>query len=305
MVAGSPYVENGKPVVRPSFCFFVDLLGFSSRILECKSPVQSNMLLANLDAVIQEQKETWALSGSTWQYRLFSDCLVFANPVTDRQALGEPELGRCFEELAWYQLQMLHAGFVVRGAIAFGEMHISEDLCFGKALVEAYRLENKDAKYPRVILSDHVRLLVEKHMSWYANPASAPQAHSLLRDIEDDRFFVNYLEATNYTGEGPDWDVLTRHRDLIVSNLRRFRGSDGIKPKYEWLRDYHNYFCASDRVYYTEEWEPPPDGVESLLINQATEHGGTHRFSQIAEGNGHKLSLKARFPLLPPASDEK
>jgi len=145
--------------------------------------------------------------------------------------------------------------------------------------------------------------LVEEHISWYSNPASSPQALELLRD-KDDRFFVNYLEATNYAGDGPDWEVLARHRDLILSGLRRFRHNARVRPKYEWLREYHDHFCTSDRICYTAEWGPPPDGFDSLLIAKTRRRDRPSRFSQIVEGDSHVMSLKARPFSLPSLTEE-
>jgi hypothetical protein len=288
------YFDNEIPVIRPSFCLYADILGFTNHVQSCKTASESNDLLVKFNAVVSQHKKSWIAPHPAWQYKLFSDCVVYAMPFCDNHAMGEPELGQCIWAITLYQLSMLRAGFILRGAITFGEMHLSNDLCFGKALIEAYRLENS-AKYPRIILSNDVRALVDKHMTWYSNPASSPQALELLCDNEDNRYFINYLEMLNYRGDGSDWDMLASHREFIYTNLTQYQDNDDLRPKYEWLRDYHDYFCTSDRIFWTEEWGPPPQGVESLLIHQDRNHVTTGRFKPIAEGDSHVLSLKARW----------
>lgn len=51
-----------------------------------------------------------------------------------------------------YDLLTLPQPIFVRGGIALGDMFIEDDIVFGRALTQAYLLEEKNAKTPRIIM---------------------------------------------------------------------------------------------------------------------------------------------------------
>jgi hypothetical protein len=59
---------------------------------------------------------------------------------------------------------------------------------------------------------------------------------------------VNYLissveEGTIYT------EALTKHKEHIEFNLKKFSGVPRIWSKYLWVANYHNYFCQLVKGY--------------------------------------------------------
>ncbi len=82
------YFFNGKPMVRPSFCLFADLLGVSHGVRDCNTAEESNTLLQRILDAFESQKSVWNFGERGWMFKLFSDCLVFANPLEDGHALG-------------------------------------------------------------------------------------------------------------------------------------------------------------------------------------------------------------------------
>ena len=177
-----------------------------------------------------------------------------------------------------------------RGAVTIGEVHLSPEICFGKAIIQAYQLERKPATPPRIILDDPVLELVKRHIGWYSPPSRSPQNRELLID-EDNKQFVNYLDCCDYTGEGPDWEMVRRHRDFVNEQLQRFRDCDRVLRKYQWIRDYHNYFCLK-----CTQWTPggtQPDGtVRSLLIDCDSDE--ERRFCPLVEGPQGGFAYKFR-----------
>lgn len=47
---------------------------------------------------------------------------------------------------------LLATGLLLRGGITSGDMYVQDDIIFGPALTEAYLLEEKNAKVPRIII---------------------------------------------------------------------------------------------------------------------------------------------------------
>ena len=71
----------------------------------------------------------------------------------------------------------------IRGAITIGELiHTENGIIMGPALIEAYELESKFAKYPRIILSE--KLL--KHLNYpVTRKANAYPYHQYISRFED------------------------------------------------------------------------------------------------------------------------
>jgi hypothetical protein len=61
--------------------------------------------------------------------------------------------GRILTAATKLVVDLLHMGFLTRGAIVLGDLHHRDNVIFGPALIEAYEIESKEAFYPRVIIS--------------------------------------------------------------------------------------------------------------------------------------------------------
>ena len=53
-------------------------------------------------------------------------------------------------------VDLLHLGFLARGAIVVGDLYHRDNVILGPALLEAHRIESREAFYPRVIVSQEV-----------------------------------------------------------------------------------------------------------------------------------------------------
>jgi hypothetical protein len=135
-------------------------------------------------------------------------------------------------------------GFLVRGGIAFGEIHMAPNVAFGPALIEAVELE-KEADTPRVLLSDQAVSLQRKVMRSYAEGA-APQRYEMAVD-SDNKVFVDYLHFWAQEEHDPEVfrHVFKAHRDRTKQGLEH--PSPRVRNKYAWLAAYHNWAAGSMR----------------------------------------------------------
>jgi hypothetical protein len=89
----------------------------------------------------------------------------------------------------------LRIGVLVRGGFTLGQLHHDKGVVFGEALVEASRIEKREANYPRVLVSERI---IEK-------PDGIPETDRafLLQDI-DGRSHLNYFaEMIRHSSDGP------------------------------------------------------------------------------------------------------
>lgn len=244
----APYLDQGRPVLRTSITGFLDVLGFSHVATTAASLEESQRTLERIAAAIRDSRDDarrhFPLASLGDRHRsavkFFSDNLVFGIPI-DHGDLASADAAwfavRCVQ---FYQLRMALAGFFVRGALTKGEICLTDEIIFGAALVECYRLESKASIVPRAILDEPLRNLLLN-----AAPGPDPQRIPgtrdwICRDI-DKWWFVNYLEAA-VGAEGVDWTLIERHKESVLRSLANTTQHD-VLPKFGWACRYHNVFC--------------------------------------------------------------
>ena len=261
----NPYqIEGQEPTLRNSVFVFMDILGYSEmiRIAE-ESGTQQNILrklhqsLASGRAWLEDKDvsaQIKALSDKDiFSLKAFTDNIVIGWPILDD---AESEFGSAVLKLACFQLQMVEAGFFIRGALSIGQAYIDEVTVFGNALSEAYIGESSMARDPRIILTPSVVLAVKKHLGYYGNPRHAPHVQAILSD-SDGQWFLNYLDCVLIAEDeqGPFYDDIIKHKKAVEEKLREFREKPTIWSKYAWVASYHNYFCELHSSDFSEEYK--------------------------------------------------
>lgn len=82
------------------------------------------------------------------QFGAFSDHFVFSLPAS----FGSRILGIASKLI----VDLLRAGFLTRGAVVLGPLHHRDNVIFGPALLKAVEIEEREAFYPRILVSDDV-----------------------------------------------------------------------------------------------------------------------------------------------------
>jgi hypothetical protein len=272
----SPYLDDsGRPLLRSSITGFLDVLGFSQLSMASPSPVQSQKLLDKVAAAISDSRafvrETFGenpiAAPGRWAIKFFSDNLVIGFP-TDSESVTPEEAAlfvvRCAQG---YQLRMALNGFFVRGALTIGQICLTDEIIFGSALVECYRLESKTSIVPRVLLTEALYGLVAQYTKEHAFQA----ADAICRDI-DGWWFVNYLEAAR-SPLGIDWGLIDRHKTSVLASLATMTQHD-VLPKFGWACRYHNVFCHWHR--------DDPGFSENYRIDRTDEQSTINRLSEIS-----------------------
>jgi hypothetical protein len=222
---------RGRPRLVDGAVLFVDLLG----IREMNRSRRAAGHLVALERAIRRTYRAFLAPSSKWAATFFSDTLVLAAPVVEGSE--DRAIPNAIAQAAWLQLELIRAGFFMRGGLSFGKIHLRDGVVFGPALVEAYELESRVAVHPRIVLSDTVeralRMLCSHDWSKHA-----PQASMLMCD-DDGRTFVNYLEPVFAALPDPP-PHLKRHADAIVSCLIAYSNDKHLWEKYRWVGEYHN-----------------------------------------------------------------
>ena len=224
---------------------FLDILGFSD-VVRKRDPVAVNTILDSLERfTVPEAEEEPAYEP---EVIAFSDSIVRVRKIETKTNKIYP-FGLLFNEildLVHAQGMLIDAEVFLRGGIAFGDIYMSGHRVFGPALVSAYELESKYAKYPRIIVSPFLLRELKTNpllVALYHDPSTEIRfIRKLLRQGDDGMWFVDYGQAIERELDEPEMYpmFLEKHRALIIRQIRQFKSFDGVKAKYLWLANYHN-----------------------------------------------------------------
>ncbi|HTZ87208.1 MAG TPA: hypothetical protein VMB05_11135, partial [Solirubrobacteraceae bacterium] len=180
--------ESGNPLLVLSSVLFFDLLGVQSM---ARAPDAEQKLgelrVALREAIKQSQIDhPWSLQVSSW----FTDNAVVAQPQQTSEH-SESLIGGLEIVAADLLVHCWIRGFLGRGAITYGDHHISDRFVFGPALVEAVNLEKK-TRWPRVVLGADAVKAEREHSAYYSQALQSTQSRCLTSD-EDGVVFVDHL----------------------------------------------------------------------------------------------------------------
>jgi hypothetical protein len=260
----NPYHRDGEsPSLRRSVLVFMDILGYSKFVEEAH---ESKTMAEALEGIYRALSggRSWMRDynhrrGSTapaeadlYTIKAFTDNIVIGWPI---RGDAEDELTGALSMLAGFQMQLIMAGFFVRGAASVGMCYVDDIVVFGEALLEAYNAEAKDARDPRVILTTSVVGQFRRHFDSYVYP----RYNKFLLCDADGHWFVSYLEVL--MAKKSPYEELLAHKSAIEQKLGRYQKDPPIWSKYAWVAAYHNYFCKQHRSYFSDEYRIDVEGL--------------------------------------------
>jgi hypothetical protein len=256
----------GKPLL--SFCLFIDILGFSKEIINAElSNSQEEHFKIIYDSFTNATKslrgkDKYSLRGDDdgtqlWEIKLFSDNVLLGIPlsfVKNRGFDDEDIFGYVITEIIQFQIKMAIDGWFLRGGWSVGFLYIDGMMAYGKALLDAYIIESKQAINPCILLSDALNPMIKKHLSYYAKVEFSPHHSELLLNSRGN-YFINYLISVRMEDDDGhiqvDVSTLRIHKENVLKNYKNTqvisnaKERDTIIKKYEWLIDYHNFFIKT------------------------------------------------------------
>ena len=227
---------------------FLDMLGFKN--ICCSEQFNCAMIKALFDdtellvsnynnslAQVIVSKETITNSN----LMIMSDSIVVSAPNTDKGLLSILYQG------SFIQNMLLKNGIILRGGVAEGKFFQYNNIMFGPAMVEAYKIEAM-AQYPRVVISENIiknlkgrnylqKGNIQKYLSQDRDSIQT-QMELLIKQDNDKKFYINHLNPM---------EILKLSNDKIAQESIEKTIAKGLqikdthtKEKYEWLQNYYN-----------------------------------------------------------------
>lgn len=275
-------MENGKKY-RNYFVIFIDMLG-----TQAKEDINSiyldystfhSMILSKDGKFITDGRAGGITSGKKIRMyaHTFSDCAYMLYAFEDESLNSDNDKGMLIENALCHfervMLKLLQDAIVFRGGASYGEVFYEKqkNILFGPAINQAFQLEDKQAKNPRILVSSDVANIYNKYFQQcveeFDNPSDEygkamqkilqlegfnenlkeNQGRIIVTDSSDDKYIVNYLNSVktvDYIGLPEISTFSTDFKKKFLSFAQeqsheaKLNGNLRVKEKYDWLVQY-------------------------------------------------------------------
>lgn len=152
-------------------------------------------------------------------------------------------------DIAFAIIDLAVRGFLVRGAVTIGELVHTKKYLVGPAMVKAYEMESKEAKFPRVLLDPRLVEIAQKAHAEHHDPEDEAEYVKLFMAKDSDgKHFIDYLSWDAVVRiTGMDDDGYPSYLGKISAILRRglTKTNPGVIEKYLWIHDQYIEAIAS------------------------------------------------------------
>lgn len=188
---------------------------------------------------------------------------------------------------------LFEQGILFRGGLTIGNIiHNENGTVFGQGLIDAYQLESKNAKYPRIILSDR---LIRKLNYPITTKRDRYPYHQYIDRFEDGCVGFHQMQ---YYQVMESWEEMTIEklttsldnvRKVIINGLDESFEKPDVFAKYKWLKDqYHKLIILDDFDYETKSEENVKMKIRELnegITGQNIHYSYTDEFYEINRKN--------------------
>ena len=233
------------------FVVFLDILGFS-RLIKESAPPSPRISIEQVREALKVPDPAGAdmvIVGrigdiSLCRHRVshFSDCIVAS---TDPTEAGLMYLILHVQKIAF---RLLRLGFLCRGGLVKGLLYHDPAAVFGPALVDAYDIETRVAKHPRVVLDD----AVARWSYQLPEPVGKIMRRLVLRH-EDGHHAVHVLRVLTTAmsaDNGPGPESMRMYLDIanhLDAEIARLHDNPDGRKKVEWFRNHFHDLVRPNR----------------------------------------------------------
>jgi len=181
----------------------------------------------------------------------FSDSIVVSVIVDENNI--EEIMSTLIANISYIGAVLLEEGILLRGGMTLGKLiHKENGIILGQGLIDAYELENKYSKYPRIILSD--KLIQKLNYPSDKKGVKYPY-HQYLKRYDDgcvgfsQLTFLQVIQSWEKMGKNQLKKSLSTIKREIIKGLDISFQSPDIHEKYKWLKmEYNNLIILEKEI---------------------------------------------------------
>lgn len=159
------------------------------------------------------------------EFSFFSDCFAVSAPIDYGKKI--------FEILSWASHELLRENFLIRGGVTIGDLVHCKGIIFGPALVEAVRLEKKEAVYPCLLCGG-------EELEQYLKRMDCKKI--VMRD-RDQKLVVN-IALGNLFAKGDQMEIINKKLteflkkyETIDKSSKEFTDLKKVETKWKYLQE--------------------------------------------------------------------
>ena len=272
--AGSGIIEKNLSMYNNRILAYIDILGFSDII---RKTVNNNEevipetekiynFFTEAQAQLKKKYPDIDKNGCSLKTNQCSDSFIISYEITEKSGVFH-----LLAAVLFLCVNALQNGFLLRGAITIGKLCHEEKIIFGPALVEAVKMEEELAIYPRIVFDDRILDIAKKYPASYPGKSEQSRViHKLVKKDFDSLNFVNYFSAINFViGDSAGILVCFDYLKKIIVELKKNASNNmNLKSKYLWLMEKYNKTLTQFKNKYCKNKNDNPDLYDYL--NNAT-----------------------------------
>ncbi len=250
---------------------FIDILGFKQLIKESTQNPEKIILIQQILNFLKRNEVTdinnWGIDfieieedaqkKTLTDFEILNDtsCTCFSDSMVVSVLYNKSKVNEIIStlisNLSYIGAILIKFGILLRGGITFGNLiHTNQGILMGQAFIDAYELESKYAKFPRIILSD---ILLKQLNYPLEKKSNRYPYHQYLKRFEDgcvgfhQIIFYEVMQSSENVSEILEKD-LKKIKNVIIDGLDFSFENPEIFMKYKWLSGQFNNLniCNTD-----------------------------------------------------------
>lgn len=224
------------------FIAFIDILGFKNIIDKTLMDQETyKTVLSAVNYISGVRKENY--EGFLSEYGILKEVSVFSDSIVISYAYDiTGGLFHILMDLVFISFNLTASGIFIRGGVTYGELYHKESVCFGPAMIKAYKLESEEAIYPRIVVDEvAIKYGIIYHGSANTHEHEAEYLESLLAKGKDAKYYLDFLSQSQEFDQSYDYFVVIKKiRNETIKNLKEYNNIRKIFKKYKWFAKYYN-----------------------------------------------------------------
>lgn len=229
---------------------YFDILGYKQMLKEFRS--QDEYLKLIDGGLNYTDKITRSYKNLKLKKIVFSDNVLIAIKLKDcnSEVIFEFLKMTCFIQNYF----IMHSTFI-RGSIIIGKLYFSRKptYIFGQGIVDAFYMENNEAIYPRILISDEcIKYFIDNDID----------KHIFTKDFDNKYILNNFYTIGMFLVE-PTIDCKFKYelldqiyniKSIIINMISVFKGDIKITEKYKWTAKHYNRFLRMINLHSVTEF---------------------------------------------------